>query len=335
MRIEIIKCLKDNYSYIIIDETDLSACVVDPSEAEPIINFVEKNKINLKFILNTHHHYDHVGGNLELKEKYSGTSSLELLQFKNQYLTDSTNYLLQKISHINATRNLILLMNDTTINPEQINLTDQLDLNLLDVDFSNAEQEMFANNKNLKNQYISLELQKSNTSFQRSFLYPTLSLQTGINQSWASIREVKDNVFEATSNNFSYYVNFNLRYSIFNNWKKKRAIEVSKIQEEISSMNIEGMKQNLSSTLKNLVSILKAQVQLAEISNENLIYSKKALELAEDRFNVGAINSIEFVGFQNNYQNTLVQHYENLFNKLDSYLEIYKMTGKIGLQYLN
>ena len=70
MKIEIIKCLKDNYSYIIIDETDLSACVVDPSEAEPVINFVEKNKINLKFILNTHHHYDHVGGNLELKKKY-------------------------------------------------------------------------------------------------------------------------------------------------------------------------------------------------------------------------------------------------------------------------
>ena len=42
MKIEIIKCLKDNYSYIIIDETDLSACVVDPSEAEPVINFVEK-----------------------------------------------------------------------------------------------------------------------------------------------------------------------------------------------------------------------------------------------------------------------------------------------------
>ena len=49
MKIEIIKCLKDNYSYIIIDETDLSACVVDPSEAEPVINFVEKNKINLKY----------------------------------------------------------------------------------------------------------------------------------------------------------------------------------------------------------------------------------------------------------------------------------------------
>ena len=79
MKIQIIKCLQDNYSYLIIDETNLNACVVDPSESEPIINFVESNNINLKYILNTHHHFDHVGGNIELKKKYN----LSVVGFKN------------------------------------------------------------------------------------------------------------------------------------------------------------------------------------------------------------------------------------------------------------
>ena len=70
IKIEIIPCLQDNYSYLIIDEDKNDACVVDPSEAKPIINFVEKENINLKYILNTHHHFDHIGGNIELKEKY-------------------------------------------------------------------------------------------------------------------------------------------------------------------------------------------------------------------------------------------------------------------------
>ena len=70
MQIKIIKCLQDNYSYIIIDKNN-NACVVDPSESKPVINYLEENKINLKFILNTHHHYDHVGGNKELKKKYN------------------------------------------------------------------------------------------------------------------------------------------------------------------------------------------------------------------------------------------------------------------------
>ena len=68
MIVEIIPCLQDNYSYLIIDESNNDACVIDPSEAKPIINFIENSKINLKYILNTHHHYDHVGGNLELKK---------------------------------------------------------------------------------------------------------------------------------------------------------------------------------------------------------------------------------------------------------------------------
>ncbi len=71
MKIEIIKCLQDNYSYLIIDDENQTACVVDPGESTPIINYLDKSKINLKFILNTHHHYDHVGGNLELKKKYN------------------------------------------------------------------------------------------------------------------------------------------------------------------------------------------------------------------------------------------------------------------------
>ena len=56
MKIEIIKCLQDNYSYLIIDEKKKIACVVDPGESQPIINKLENRKIDLKFILNTHHH---------------------------------------------------------------------------------------------------------------------------------------------------------------------------------------------------------------------------------------------------------------------------------------
>ena len=73
MRVQIIPCLQDNYSYLIIDEYNNTACVIDPSEADPVIEYLENNKIKLKFILNTHHHYDHVGGNQKLKEKYGAS----------------------------------------------------------------------------------------------------------------------------------------------------------------------------------------------------------------------------------------------------------------------
>ena len=71
MKVEVIPCLQDNYSYLIIDKINNTACVIDPSESKPIINFLEKENINLKYILNTHHHFDHVGGNKDLKKKYN------------------------------------------------------------------------------------------------------------------------------------------------------------------------------------------------------------------------------------------------------------------------
>ena len=70
MEVKIIPCLNDNYSYLIFDKGNKNACVIDPSESKPVIKAIEENKVKLKYILNTHHHYDHVGGNKELKEKY-------------------------------------------------------------------------------------------------------------------------------------------------------------------------------------------------------------------------------------------------------------------------
>ena len=70
MKIKIIPCLKDNYSYLLIDDINNTSCVIDPSEATPVAEILDKNNIKLDFILNTHHHYDHVGGNKELKERY-------------------------------------------------------------------------------------------------------------------------------------------------------------------------------------------------------------------------------------------------------------------------
>jgi hydroxyacylglutathione hydrolase len=67
MEITIIPVLKDNYSYVLRDEQHNLTAVIDPSEAVPILAFLQTKNWQLNYILNTHHHSDHVGGNLELK----------------------------------------------------------------------------------------------------------------------------------------------------------------------------------------------------------------------------------------------------------------------------
>ena len=70
-KVNLVKCLSDNYSYIIFNPNSKKSIVVDPAEAEPVAEELEKLNLELEYILITHHHSDHVGGNLELKKKYN------------------------------------------------------------------------------------------------------------------------------------------------------------------------------------------------------------------------------------------------------------------------
>ncbi|KAG4961441.1 hypothetical protein AAZX31_13G326700 [Glycine max] len=70
LQIELVPCLKDNYAYLLHDVDTGTVGVVDPSEAVPIIDALSRKNRNLTYILNTHHHHDHTGGNVELKARY-------------------------------------------------------------------------------------------------------------------------------------------------------------------------------------------------------------------------------------------------------------------------
>jgi len=59
-----VPCLWDNYAYIMHDVDTGIVRVVDPSEAMPIMNALEKRNQNLTYILNIHRHYDLTGGNI-------------------------------------------------------------------------------------------------------------------------------------------------------------------------------------------------------------------------------------------------------------------------------
>lgn len=63
--------LEDNYTFILYDNEHRAAAAIDPSEPEPVIEFLNLLECdNLVAIFNTHHHDDHVGANLALAEKY-------------------------------------------------------------------------------------------------------------------------------------------------------------------------------------------------------------------------------------------------------------------------
>eukprot|EP00884_Botryococcus_braunii_P011198 jgi/Botrbrau1/20079/Bobra.200_1s0082.1 len=62
--------MQDNYAWLLVNQKTGETAVVDTPDAKPISAYLENRGLKLDYILNTHHHWDHTGGNVDLKEKY-------------------------------------------------------------------------------------------------------------------------------------------------------------------------------------------------------------------------------------------------------------------------
>jgi len=70
MQVHLVPCLKDNYAYLVHREGSSDALVVDASEEGPVAEALGKLGLNPVAILATHHHVDHVGGNVGMLKRY-------------------------------------------------------------------------------------------------------------------------------------------------------------------------------------------------------------------------------------------------------------------------
>lgn len=88
-----IPVLNDNYVYLIVSEDDKQGVIVDAPVAESVVEFLEKNQITPVAIWNTHHHWDHVGANEELVQRYKIPVYCSVYDFKNARVPCATHKL--------------------------------------------------------------------------------------------------------------------------------------------------------------------------------------------------------------------------------------------------
>ena len=70
MEIKRIPVLSDNYVFVLSDPQQKIAAVVDPAVAQPVLDYLTEIDCQLVAIFNTHHHWDHVGGNQQLVQHF-------------------------------------------------------------------------------------------------------------------------------------------------------------------------------------------------------------------------------------------------------------------------
>jgi hydroxyacylglutathione hydrolase len=73
MEIIILDCKNTlkNYAFIIVNKDNNHCALIDTVDTDIILDYLNDNHLILKYILNTHHHHDHIGGNLKLQHHFN------------------------------------------------------------------------------------------------------------------------------------------------------------------------------------------------------------------------------------------------------------------------
>ncbi len=262
----------------------------------------------------------------EMVRKEIGSAvTFEVLQAKNSYLSDSTNYLLQELNVKNAFLRLNLLLGEP---PEShFALSDSFQVVTQVYDLEVLKEKMLASNKTLTNQYVNQEILKKNKGLAKSAQYPSLSLNAGgdYNQNWFDLPT--NNNYDSYS--FDYYANFSLSFNLFNGGNTRRAIQQAGISEHIGHLEILEMKQTLANLLVNQYDLYEIRKQLLYVAQANMESAELNMQIATEKYRNGTINSFNFRDVQLIYLNAAHRKLNAIYDLIDTHTELLRLTGGI------
>jgi len=183
----------------------------------------------------------------ETRKEFGSAVTFDVLQAKNSYLSDSSNYFLQKLNIKNAYLNLNLLLGEPP--DSSFILVDSFAVEKNNYLLDDLMTKMKASNKTLMNQYINQEILQKEISIEKSRLYPSLSLNAGAD--FATSRLKYQDIDAYKGNSFDYYANFTLSFNLYNGGNTRRAIETAEISQRIGDIETKQLEQTLDNYLLN------------------------------------------------------------------------------------
>lgn len=263
------------------------------------------------------------------KQDIGSAVTYDVLQAKDAYLSDSSTYLLQNLKVKNAWLSFRLLLGERS--DTEYELTEEFTFSERDYELKDLMEKMMSDNRTLKNQYINQEILKKDISYQKSALYPSLSLNSGFDH--FNTRAKYEGLPETYSYNYDYYANFTLSFNLSNGGNVKRAIRNAQIQEKIGELTLEEMEIGLGNQMINYYDLFYIKKQLYQVALVSEETAQLNLQISGDKFKSGAINSFNYRDVQLLYLNAAIGKLEAIYDLIDTHTELLRMTGGIISEY--
>lgn len=253
----------------------------------------------------------------------------DVLQAKNSWLEDKAGFLLQEVTHTNTIRDLNYHMG--VQEDISYNFTDEFNAELNDFDLKTLRTKMLSNNNTLRNQYINEMLLQKEITLVKSLYYPSLSLRSGVGTTTSRMKFVGANA--TTTNSSDIFTNLTLNFTLFDGGARKRALRIAKIQEEASQIETTEMKHSLTIKLAQLYDLYTVRKELYNVAEENIGAARLNMEISQDKFRAGTINSFNYRDVQLIYLNASLSRLQAIYNLIDTDNALLRITGGIITEY--
>lgn len=261
----------------------------------------------------------------EASKEIGGSVTYQVLQAKTAWLEDRSSFLSQKLNYDNSIRSLNLLIGEKRDN--KYDDLDEFKTDLNEYSLEDLLNKMLESNKTLKNQYLNEIISNRDIDIARGGIYPKLSVNAGYD--YLNSRRQTDGFPETKANSYDYYGNLSLSLNIFDGFNTRRSLEVAQIQSEISKVQTEEITHTLTNTLTQLLELYNIQKDLIVVAEENLAATKLNLQISEEKFKSGAINSFNYRDVQIIYLNASLQRLNSIYNLISTNTELARLTGSI------
>jgi len=265
------------------------------------------------------------------KKEFGSSNSFNLVQFESAVMADSNNVVSQTQSVITAKRNIyntleILGVANYTFQ-ERLSITPEV------IDEEQLKTVMSEENYTLKSLEMINAVNQLNLELAKAAMRPTISLSGSVGFSQNGFKFFAENVqtgepfpFQASnrlSGNFSAVISHNL----FDGGVRKADIENAKLEQEVNQFNILDAKAELNNQLDILIDNYKNQLTLLDITDKQIQFAQRNLDISEARFKSGQITSIDFRNIQIQYQNAAFSRVGAIYSLLITKSEIDFLVG--------
>ncbi len=280
---------------------------------------------------------------IKIKSELGGAVTTDVLLEEGNYLTDSINYINQQLVYRNAIRDLNVLLAEKNV-AKTYAFADALIIPDEAYTYDDLRGQMLKENVDLQKQYITQSLLGQATKLSNADRYPTLALNASFSETRNSL-DLSEAIFFTGSGFASgpdtrlnsvtdnYTATFTLSYTLFNGGRIKRAIKNAIVNERIGELRVDQLENSLDRDLLTALDRYNIRRQLYAINAQRESSAQTNLDLSEEKFKNGSINSFDYRDVQNNYLSSSILKLQATYNLINSKIELMRLTGGLIREY--